>query len=315
MKLSNEIKVGAIVTAAIAGLIWGINFLKGTDLFTNTHKIYAIYDNIDGLVSSNRVIINGYRIGHVKKIRFLPDNSGKMIASLTVRPDIFIPKNSIARIVSSDFFGGKAIQIELGNDSLQVEDGDTLNSELKSGIEQQLGPVKDKAERLIESLDSVATAFHILMDASTRRNISSSFSHLAVVLTNLEQTTSALNNMITGDGKLKRSIDNIESISSNLKNSNEKISNILTNFSSVSDSLAKADLATTIYNLSNSAAELNSILNKINKGNGSLGKMVNDDSLYVNLSETVATLDKLLLDLKANPKRYVHFSMFGKNSK
>ncbi|MFI5218647.1 MAG: MlaD family protein [Bacteroidia bacterium] len=315
MKLSNEIKVGAIVTAAIAGLIWGINFLKGTDLFTNTNTIYAIYDNIDGLVASNRVIINGYRIGQVKKIRFLPDNSGKMIAMLTVRPDIFIPKNSIARIVSSDFFGGKAIQIELGNDKRQVEDGDTLNSELKSGIEQQLGPVKDKAERLIESLDSVATAFHILMDASTRKNISSSFSHLTGVLANLEQATAALNTMISDGGKLKHTIDNIESISSNLKNSNEKISNILTNFSSVSDSLAKADLTTTINNLSKSAADLSTILDKVNKGTGSLGKMVNDDSLYTNLTSTMATLDTLLLDLKTNPKRYVHFSMFGKNPK
>lgn len=315
MKIKNEIKVGIIVTAAIVALIWGINFLKGIELFSRTIKIYAVYDNIDGLVASNRVILNGYRVGQVQKIRFLPDHSGKMFATLTVNPDIFISKNSIARIVSSDFFGGKAVQLELGNDPNPVKDGDTLFSELKSGIEQQLGPVKDKAERLIESLDSVATAFHIMLDEKTRKNISSSFSHLSVVLANLEQTTSTLNSMISGGGKLNNSISNFESISSNLKNNNEKITHIIDNFSQISDSLAKANMASAITSISKSANELNILIAKINKGEGSLGKLANNDSLYNNLSTTAANLDKFLIDIKANPKRYVHFSMFGKNSK
>lgn len=301
--------------AAIAALIWGINFLKGTDLFTRTIKLYALYDNIDGLVASNQVIINGYRIGHVQKIRFLPDNSGRMIATLTVRPDIFVSKNSVASIISSDFFGGKAVQIQLGNDPNPVEDGDTLYSELKSGIAEQLGPVKDKAESLIQSLDSVAHVLTILLDADARKNLSKSFEHLAVVLNNLALTTGTLNRMISEDGKLNRSISNFEAVSANLKNNNEKVSRIIDNFSQISDSFAHANLAATIQNANKVLSETAAIMQKINKGEGSLGLLLNNDSLYYNLSITVANLDKFLIDLKANPRRYVHFSMFGKNPK
>lgn len=315
MKISNEVKVGAVVTAAIAALIWGINYLKGTDLFSRTHKVYAVYTNIDGLVASNRVILNGYKVGQVQRIRFMPDNSGLMVATLTLNPDIFIAKNSVARIVSSDFFGGKAIQIEMGNDPRPVEDGDTLHSELKSGIEQQLGPVKDKAENLIESLDSVATALHLLLDEKGRKNLSRSFDHLSVVLANLERTTATLDQMISSpSGSLNKTIQNVESITSTLKKNNEAMDRTLKNIASVSDSLAASSIASTINSLSKSANELNTLLAGINKGEGSLGKLARDDAFYSSLTNTAADLDKLISDLKANPKKYVHFSVFGKKN-
>lgn len=312
MRLSREFKVGIVVTCAIAALVWGINYLKGTDLFTDTQNVYAVYDNIDGLVASNRVVLNGYRVGQVKKIRFLADNSGRMVATLAVNSTVFISRNSIARIISSDFFGGKAIQLELGNDPTPVKEGDTLVSELKSGIEQQLGPVKNKAESLITSLDSVATSLNKMLDEKGRNNLSEGMAHLNNVLKNLEHTTASFNQMMSQDGSLNKAISNIESVSANIKNNNEKIDQAIDNFSAVSDSLASANLASTINSLSKSTAELNTLLERINKGEGSLGKMFTDDSLYTNLNHALDGLDKLLIDMKANPKRYVHFSVFGK---
>ena len=316
MKISNEVKVGVVVTAAIAGLIWGINYLKGVDIFSRTTKVYVVYDNVEGLVGSNPIFLKGYRIGQVQKMRFLDDHSGRMVATLYISRKVFIPKNSTAQIVNNDFFGGKAINIELSKNPSQVEDGDTLMPEVVTGLTQQLTPIKDKAENLIQSLDSVATAIHLLLDEKTRKNLSKSFESMSKILVTFESTSRNLDNLLTSEkSKLNIMIANAASITENLKKNNEKISNILDNFSQISDSLAKASLANTLINANKVMGETASIMQKINKGEGSLGMLVNNDSLYNNLSTTASDLDKLLIDLKANPKRYVHFSMFGGGKK
>ena len=316
MKISNEVKVGIIVTAAIVALVWGINYLKGVDIFSRTTKVYAVYDSVEGLVKSNAVILRGYRIGQVQKLEFLPDKSGRMVATIYISQKVFVSKNSVAQIINSDFFGGKAVNIDLGNDPDPVQEGDTLKSEVISGLSEQIGPIKDKAESLIQSLDSVANSLHLLLDEKSRKNLSKSFESLAKILGDFENTSHHLDYMVSSDqSKLNRMIANAESISGNLKNNNEKISNILDNFSQISDSLAKANFANTLLNTNKAMSEMASIMQKINKGEGSLGMLVNNDSLYKNLSSTAADLDTLLIDLKANPKRYVHFSMFGKSGK
>jgi phospholipid/cholesterol/gamma-HCH transport system substrate-binding protein len=316
MKIRNEVKVGIIVTAAIAGLIWGINYLKGVDLFSRTTKVYAIYDNVEGLVKSNAVILKGYRIGQVQDLKFLPDKSGRMIATIYISRKVFVSKNSVAQIINSDFFGGKAINVELGNDPRPVDEGDTLQSQVISGLSEQIGPIKDKAESLIQSLDSVATALHLLLDDKTRNNLSKSFESLSKILVTFESTAKNLDRLLGSEqSKLNRMIANAESITENLNKNSEKISNILDNFSQISDSLAKANLANTLLNANKVMSETAAIMQKINKGEGSLGMLVNNDSLYKNLSTTAADLDKLIIDLKANPRRYVHFSMFGGGKK
>lgn len=316
MKISNEVKVGFIVTAAIAGLVWGINFLKGVDIFSRTTKVYAIYDDVGGLVKSNVVILKGFRIGQVQDLHFLPDKTGRMIATLLISRKVFVSKNSTAQIISNDFFGGKAVNIDLGKDPEPVSDGDTLKSEIISGLSEQIGPIKNKAESLIQSLDSVANSLHLLLDEKTRANVSKSFESLAKILATFETSATHLDHTLSSDqSKLNMMIANAESITDNLKKNNEKISNILNNFSQISDSLAKANLANTLMNANKVMSEAATIMQKINKGEGTMGMLINNDSLYKNLSTTASDLDKLMIDLKANPKRYVHFSLIGKSGK
>lgn len=316
VKLSNEVKTGIVVTIAITAAIWGFNYLKGTDLFTTNKTCYAVYDNIDGLAASNRVIMNGYAVGLVKKIRFAEDRSGKMVVTMQVKNDIFIPDNSVAQIVSSDFFGGKAIEIIMGNSPEPISNKDTLKSDLKSGIEQQLGPIKDKTERLIVSLDSLSQSLNLLLDDRNRKNLTASFENLSLITSNLERTTASLDRMITQpDGKLNRTISNTEAISGTLKDNQKKIGEIISQTEQLTDSLAKANLTSSVNNLNASLAELNQILKKINQGEGSAGLLVNDKALYQKLTSATENLDKLLTDMKANPKRYVHFSLFGKKQK
>ena len=310
MKFSKEARVGILVTTALAALIWGLNYLKGQDFFTTSNKFYAVYDNVDGLVKSNPVIMSGFRIGIINDINFIPDKSGKLLVTLLINDDVFISKDAIANIFSSDLLGAKAVRIELGTSTESAKDGDTLISiletSLTSKLGKQVGPVKDKVENLVVSLDSVAQMLHQLFDKDTKSDLRNSISHF-------NSTMSSLDHMMSDEnGKLQLIFTNLESISKNLKNNNEEISHIVSNFSQLSDTLAKAQFVSVINNADKALYQFNEIAAKINKGEGSLGLLVNDRQLYTNLDSAAKSLDQLLIDLKANPKKYVHFSVFGK---
>ena len=310
MKISNELRVGILVTLSLALLIWGLNYLKGKDFFTTSHKYYAVYDNVDGLVKSNIVIMNGYRIGIINKIEFLADHSGKLLVTLMINSDVFISKDATANIYSSDFLGSKGMRITLGKDKRSVENGDTLigilETNLVSRLETQVGPIKNKAESLIVSLDSTTRMLRDIFDTNTKHNLKSTISHL-------NNSLGSMDNMINSDnGKLKIMLENMESITTNFKLHNKEIGLIIDNLSQVSDSLAKVHFASAINNADLVMEKTYQVMDKINKGEGSLGLLVNDEKLYHSLETTAKDLDDLLKDLKTNPKRYVHFSMFGK---
>ncbi len=315
MKLSKEIKVGLLVTGALVALIWGMNYLKGLDLFTSDNKYYALYNRVEGLVPSSDVVLNGVKVGLVQKIEFLEDRSGRILVTLIVQRKVIIGNGTIASINSSDLLGGKVVDLILDTTSPPAEDGDTLKSDIQTTLSDQMLPVKDKAENLIESLDSLAVALHELLNHNNQNNLNAGFNSLSKTLKNLEQASESLDKMLTTDGKLKKMIDNIESISANIKNNNESLSLALKNIASISDSLAKSNLSSTINNANLTLKETSQIMEKINKGEGTMGMLINNDSLYNALERSASDLDKLLIDLKQNPKRYVHISVFGKKAK
>lgn len=310
MKLRNEVKVGILITAALAALLWGLNYLKGKDVFTSRNKYYAVYNSVDGLVASNPVLMNGFRIGIVNSIDFMPDHSGRLLVTLLVDRNVFVSKNSVARIFNSDLIGTKALRIDLGNGADALQDGDTLSAELEQGLADKVGkelvPLREKTESLVVSIDSMVNILKKVFDPTTRNNLQESIGHLNNTLAGFDQM------MNSDKGKLKIMIDNLASISNNLKENNEEISNILNNLSQVSDTLAGENFANTIRRADEVMQQTNEMLTKINRGEGSLGLLVNDKGLYTNLDSTATSLDALLKDMKANPKRYVHFSVFGK---
>lgn len=310
MKIRNEVKVGILITAALAALLWGLNYLKGKDVFTSRNKYYAVYTSVDGLVASNPVLMNGYRIGIVNDISFMPDNSGRLLVSLLVEKDVFVSRNSIAKIYNSDLIGTKALRIDLGNATDRLEDGDTLMAELEQGLAdkvgKELGPLREKTEALVVSIDSMVNMLKTVFDPNTRNNLQSGIGHM-------NNTLASFDEMMNSDkGKLKIMIDNLASITTNLKENNAQITNILNNLSQVSDTLAGEHFANTIRKAEEVMEQTNQVMMKINSGEGSLGQLVNDKGLYNNLDSTATSLDALLKDMKDNPKRYVHFSVFGK---
>jgi phospholipid/cholesterol/gamma-HCH transport system substrate-binding protein len=316
MAIRKEVKVGAIVLSGIIVLYFGINFLKGKDFFSNEKRAYAVYDRIEGLSPSNIVQVNGLKAGFVRDIKLLPDHSGHIIVTMLIKNEMKIPRNSVAQIFSTDLLGTKGIRLLFGNSSEDLQSGDTLQSDIQKSISEevsaQVAPIKAKAENLLSSLDSVAGILRDVFNEKTKQNLKNSFASISTSLHSMESISGNLDTVMRrSSGKIKSIIDNIEFITSNLKNNSEHISNAIENIANISDTLRRANLAQTIENTKKTLEMTSSIFEKVNRGKGSLGMLINDDSLYVNLNSSARSLDALIKDLKANPKRYVHFSLVG----
>ncbi len=316
LKISKSTKIGFFITIAIAILIWGVNYLKGINFFRGEDKYYVVYERIEGLVESSPVLINGFQVGQIRDIHFHPGKSGKIVVSFVVDDEFKLPKYTIARIYSSDIMGTKAIELILGRSLYFFHNlGDTLLPEiegtLKETVNAQVLPIKKKAEDLLLSIDSVMTVVQFIFNEATRDNLSQTFEGMKATILNLEKISASFDILLVDEkGKIADIFSNIESITSNLKNNNEALTNVIENFSSISDTIAKSDIANTIYNANKALTQVNELIGKINKGEGTMGLLINNDKLYNDLQDAACNLNKLLEDLKENPKRYVHYSLF-----
>lgn len=318
MKISNETKVGALTVIAITLLVLGYNFLKGKDIFTDTHDYYAKYENINGIKVSNPVLYNGFNVGKVTALSL--NENGEVIATLTLQPELKIPVNSIAKIASQDLLGAKAIVLLFSDARTYHQEGDTLQSDIEMSLSEsvntQVLPVKAKAEKLLGTMDSILVTVQTILNPNFRNNIDESFSSIKRSIETLEKTATRIDTLVKFQSARFASITlNIESITSNLKNNNQKITDILTNVNQISDSITKINFIATIDNANRAIAQVASVTEKINNGQGSLGLLVNDETLYNHINQSAADLDKLMVDLRLNPKRYVHLSLFGGKNK
>jgi phospholipid/cholesterol/gamma-HCH transport system substrate-binding protein len=315
MKISNEAKIGFLAVITIVIFIWSFHFLKGRNILKYARTYTVIYDKIGGLEESGAVLLNGYEVGIVNEIYFLPDLSGRLSVQILMNEKFDLPLKTVAQIFSSDLMGTKAIRLILGKSDDFHQPCDTLIGDIEGSLQEQVSvqmlPLKNKAERLILSIDSLLAVIQNTFNENFRENFSQSFEHIVTTISNLKSSTYTLDTLITNEeGRLARIITNIESISTNFRDNNDELTNILKNFSSVSDSLAKSDIKSTINNLDNTLTQINTVLENINSGEGSIGMLLKNDTLYSNLEMAAGELNKLLLDMRENPKRYVHFSVF-----
>ena len=310
MKISSETKVGVLAAVAIVILIVGYSFLKGNDVFSSENEFYAKYDRVDGLAVSKPVLVNGYQIGRVSKLTLMPN--GQILAQFKIDPEYAIPNNTIARLESTDLLGGKAIIFELGASNQYAADGDTLNANIEKDLLEQVQPVQKKAEMIVARLDSVLTSVNSTLNPTFQKNFERSFTSIARTLEILEGTTKTVDGLVgSQSSRIAAIMGNLESISGNFKNNNEKITSIMNNLNQVTDDVAKANFAKTMNDANQAVAQLQAVITKVNSGTGSLSQLINDPQMYNNLNSASKNLDKLMIDLKANPKRYVSFSVFG----
>jgi phospholipid/cholesterol/gamma-HCH transport system substrate-binding protein len=320
VKITKEAKAGILIVVAIALFVYGYNFLKGSDIFSSKKKYFAVYNNVDGLLVSNPIQINGYKVGQVKATKLLNDGTGRILVEFAVDKTLDIPKNVIARIYSFDLLGSKAIKLEFTPSKELTQDGDTLRTDkeddLKTSVDKRLGPLQKKAEGLISNIDSVMVVINHILNRSAGDNLEKSFESIRRSLETFERTSIRLDTLVKSQQyRISNIFGKIESISTNLAHNNDKITKVLTNFESISDSLAKSNLKSTVNNANKALADAAVIMTKIKKGEGSMGMLINNDSLYRKLDKSAEDLDKLLVDMKENPSRYVHFSVFGKKDK
>lgn len=310
MKISNETKVGILAITAIVILIVGYSFLKGNDVFTNERKFFVEYGDVAGLAVSKPVLVNGYQVGLVSKLKLQPN--GKIMAELKIDPEYPIPTNTVARLASTDLLGNKAIIFELGNSKVMAEEGATLDGGQQKNLMEQVQPVQKKAEAMISRLDSILTAMNSTLSPDFQKNFNSSFASIAHTMQVLEGTTRKVDQIVGyNSDHVAGIIANLESISGNFKANNAKITSIMNNLNKISDEVAAANFKQTIDNANKAVGDFQLIANKINSGDGSLGQLINDKRMYENLNASAENLNKLMIDLKANPKRYVSFSIFG----
>jgi phospholipid/cholesterol/gamma-HCH transport system substrate-binding protein len=315
LKYKKEISIGLIFIIALSLFIWGFNFLKGFNLFKEQRVVYAVYDQVGGLNKANPVSINGLKVGQVSDIYFEPGFSGNIIVEIIVETHIPIPKSSIALIYSSDLMGSKAIDLRLGNDTAYINSGDTIatkvEASLKEAVNQQIQPLKAKAEELILSIDSVVTVIKAIFNEKAKENLSNSLASIQQTFENLESASYNLDTLVASQKtRLAQIMFNLESITNTIRENEGNIDNIITNFSTLSDSLAAAHIPETFANINSVVSDVAVIVEKINNGEGSIGMLVNDENLYKDLQKSAEQLHLLMEDIRVNPKRYVRFSLF-----
>jgi len=315
MKTSTITKIGIFIFMAFIMLIWGLSFLKNEDFFNRDNVFLVEYSKVDGLLPSSPVLMNGFKIGQVTDIQFKSDNSGDLLVKILVKRDFHIPKQATALIYSLDLMGTKGIRLIRGEEQAFHANGDTLNGsiegDLKEQVNAQMAPLKNKAEKLLGSMDSILTVVQNIFNENARNNLAYSFLQIRKTLQNLANTTSNLDTLVSKQRtKLGNIIANVESITYNMKSNNEQLNLIMKNFAAVSDSLAQSKIKSTIEKANLAMQQTNSIMEKINSGQGSIGLLLNNDTLYYNLESASKNLSLLLKDIRQNPKRYVRFSAF-----
>lgn len=307
MKISRELKTGIVVVVVIAAFIWSYNYMKDQNVFNVTDNIYyAKYDNVQGLNTASIVTINGFQVGKVRKIVFDSENRGSLIVSFSVNTDFEFSKNSITKIYSPSIMGGKAIAVVPSYEGERAMPGDYLVGEIESDLISSLGdklnPIQAKLESFIVNADSLLVGLNDVLDYSSRQNLSETIKNLNVTMSNFASASNTLDEILAdNEYKLDSTLSNIETMSGN--------------FAAISDSLANANLAQTVASLETTINSFNSILSKLENGEGSMGKLLHDEGLYNNLEGVTKELEELLRDVKENPKRYTNFSIFEKKDK
>ena len=303
MKLSYEIKTALLVLSGIFLFIVMINYLKSNDIFVSDRSFFAIYDDVEGVSTGTPVTISGFNVGSVQDISFYGDEA-KLLLKFRVENDFQFSSNSIAQIYETGLIGGKALAIIPVNGKNLAVSGDTLKSDIAPGLTElvndKLSPLQEKIESMVVSADSLLIAVNSVFDDETKKNLTSSIENFSATIQSA-----------------KKSVDVFEEVLGNNENRlNAIIVNAdqsLKNFSNLSENFEELDLV--IENLSKSSSNINSITSEIKAGDGLVNKVVYDEGFVKSLDEISSNINLLLEDLRMNPKRYVHFSLFGKKNK
>ena len=306
MKFTKEVGIGILVILGTLMSVFSYNYLKGINLFEKTRTFKVVYTKVDGLSPSNPVTLNGYKIGKVQRINFNSNDTKELIVDIVIENEVKFSKTSKAELYETGLIGGKAIAIIPDYDNNAVaESGDYLIGSVKPGltdlVNQIMPQIQLQLEAVMKKAGVVLSNINTLFDEETKESLKSSIDEFASLTNSLSETSGNINDFIKDNSpNLTTTIDNLNATSLKMKD--------------MSNSMSEVDLNLILTNLDSTISNLNNITNKLNQGEGTLGKLIYDDGLFKNLDNATKNLEELIEDIKLNPKRYVHFSIFGKKS-
>lgn len=308
MKISQEVKVGLMAVITLAMFYFGFNFLKGSDFFSSSNKYQVVYDNIDGLTTSNPIRINGLSVGRVTSIEILQDQGNKLVVTMDLDKKIRVTQGSRAVLADDGLLGGKLIRLGIKPGAPVLEEGGMLVAAKETGLSAL---IREKTLPVLNNVDSLTYQLN---------RVVAQFDQTGIML---NQTLRAANSgvrtldLTIAENRvgLKATLANVSRLSASLVETEQQLKPILAKADTFADSLQGLQLKQTLGSVNKTVDNLQRILGDINSGRGSLGKLTSDEALYRNVNATTASLEKLLTDLRENPKRYVHFSLFSRKEK
>jgi len=294
---SKEFIVGLFATAALVLLYFGFNFLKGIDFFDSTHKYYAVYENVDQLAVSNPVLVNGYAVGRVSKIKIMPNKQNHVLVELEIDSDVVLGDSTKA-ILNSDFLGGKSILLNIGKVLTPLAPKDTILTEVAKGLTDILA---ESAVPVADNLQTTLRKFNTVID-----NLVKNSQQLDAIFLKLQTTPDLLNKtLITANGRVDELSISFKGVAENLNGTLLELKPTLNNFKVLSDSLKQMRINQTLVKTQQTLTSLNETLNKLKKGDNTASKLMTEDSLYVNLNKLLVNLDSLANHFDSNPKHFM----------
>lgn len=305
-----SMRVAVFCIAAMVVFYFGASFLKGLNILGHKTYYYAVMEDIGGLHESTTATINGYPIGKVTSLKMLSTNPVRICAEIMVTEKIEFPKDSRIEIAQKDVLGGMVVNILPGSSMVMAKSGDTLQSYLAGGLFDGIGDLRDQLASVVSSVDTIALA---LKSAFQPNDPDNGATTLKNTLINLEASTQQLNRILAANGpKVGEMVTKLNNFSTTLDKASPQLNTIIDNLEHISDTVAQSNIKALFTDAQQAVANINSLTEKLEKGEGSVGQLMNNDSLYTNINKAAESLDKLLNDLKANPGRYINITVFGK---
>ncbi|ASB47650.1 MlaD family protein [Alkalitalea saponilacus] len=308
MHIKKEIKLGLLVIVAMTLLIWGFNFLKGKDIFVFGTQYYGVYEKVNGLSDGSPVIYRGYRIGTVQRVRLHPEQPGKFLVTLLISEDVKIPDNSVAQIQNMDIMGSKVVEILIGDSPAMLQPGDFIYTDVGTDLFEQVSvemqPIKEKTERVLVQLDTLLTHVNRIFSSEMEQSMQKLYS----TIDHLQQTSQHISSSFQDGGALANSLQNVEIFTSGLKDQAQNMESTMENLAVFSQGLSEVDLASIAASADTLLIGLNELMTMATTGEGTLGLLMSDAELYLNMADATANMDRLLADLRHHPGRYLNFS-------
>lgn len=316
IRFSKEWKIGMVSVAIIAVFVWVCFFLAGKNILSSENTYYSVFENSGGINISSPVVVNGKKVGRVSAIEFVSETDHRIKIALGIKKKYQIPEGTVASLESFGIMTGSGIVLHLGDSPEMMKSGGYMQGQQIPDLLAQLAPMETTISSILGSLDSILGKVNSVLDEKAVGDLGESLAALHATLKNTEGITSEANALLQQNRpRVNKMLANMESISNMLKDKESDLASAIANFSQISDTLASAGIGEAVHSLKASLQQTENLLSKVNAGEGSVGQLLNNDTLYDNLEQSTKQLKLLLQDLRINPERYVHISVFGRKEK